>query len=154
MAELVTQEMIAEGMARAEKGACSPGDDRCYLLPDPLDEVRASCTPMGRCRIAGAPEGALWPTRGAIVGTSGSMGTPARGGCGARRGERTAPLLLNAEPGLRRQRLATRRADRGYTSVGSPASIDARGPGGSVAVGGSVSTGGFGLVVGLPARWP
>jgi hypothetical protein len=57
MAELVTQEMIAEGMVRAEKGACSPGDDRCYLLPDPLDEVRASCTPMGRCRIEGTRRG-------------------------------------------------------------------------------------------------
>ena len=57
MAELVTQEMIVEGTVRVEKGACSPGDDRCYPLPDPLDEVRASCTPKGRCRIGGARMG-------------------------------------------------------------------------------------------------
>ncbi len=28
----LTQEMIAEAMARAEKVACAPNDDRCYPL--------------------------------------------------------------------------------------------------------------------------
>ena len=57
MAELVNQEMIVEGLARAEKGACSPGDDRCYPLPHPLDEVSASCTPKGSSRIGGTQRG-------------------------------------------------------------------------------------------------
>ena len=47
----LTQEMIDEGMARAEKVACAPGDDRCYPFPDPLALARASCTPKGRCQI-------------------------------------------------------------------------------------------------------
>ena len=51
MADKLTQEMIEDGMARAEKVACRPGDDRCYVFPDPLDDVRASSTPRGRCRI-------------------------------------------------------------------------------------------------------
>jgi hypothetical protein len=33
MADKVTQELIEEGMARAEKVACRPGDDRCYPFP-------------------------------------------------------------------------------------------------------------------------
>jgi hypothetical protein len=32
MAEKVTQELIADAMARAENVACSPGDDRCERL--------------------------------------------------------------------------------------------------------------------------
>ena len=51
MAELVTQAMIEEGMARAEKVACSPGDSRCYAFPNRIEDVRASCTPKERCRI-------------------------------------------------------------------------------------------------------
>ena len=43
----LTEELIAEAMARAEKVACSPGDDRCSAFP---------CTPKGRCRVgAGTP---------------------------------------------------------------------------------------------------
>jgi hypothetical protein len=48
MADTLTQEMVADAMARAEKVACSPGDHRCDSFPDPLDEARASCTPKGR----------------------------------------------------------------------------------------------------------
>ena len=47
----LTQEMLAEGMARAEKVACSPGDDRCYPFRWGLEEARESCTPKGRCKI-------------------------------------------------------------------------------------------------------
>jgi hypothetical protein len=43
--------MIDEGMARAEKVACDPFDDRCYPFPDRLEAVRATCTPQGRCKI-------------------------------------------------------------------------------------------------------
>ena len=51
MSDKVTQEMIAEGMARAEQVACRPGDDRCYAFPNRLEDAQASCTPKGRCRL-------------------------------------------------------------------------------------------------------
>jgi hypothetical protein len=47
----LTEERIAEAMARAERVACRPGEGRCYALPDPVEHARASCTPKGRCRI-------------------------------------------------------------------------------------------------------
>ena len=50
-ADTLTQELIEDGMARAEEVACRPGDDRCSVFPDPLANVRASCTPKGRCRL-------------------------------------------------------------------------------------------------------
>ena len=46
----LTEELIAEGMARAERVACQ-GNARCFALPDPLAEVRKTCTPQGRCKI-------------------------------------------------------------------------------------------------------
>jgi hypothetical protein len=51
MTDALTDELIAEGIARAEKVACRPTDDRCYPLPYGLNEARASCTPKGRCKI-------------------------------------------------------------------------------------------------------
>ncbi len=63
MAENLTQEMIEEGMARAEKVACRPGDARCYPLPYGVEDARASCTPKGRCNVGG--------TRRVIVANSG-----------------------------------------------------------------------------------
>jgi hypothetical protein len=51
MPDKVTQEMIEEGMARAQKVACAPGNDRCYPFPDRIADVRASCTPKGCCRL-------------------------------------------------------------------------------------------------------
>ena len=59
----LTEEAIEEGMARAEQVACSPGNDRYYVFPDPVAEARASCTPKGRCRVRG--------TRRVIVANSG-----------------------------------------------------------------------------------
>ena len=50
-APVLTQEMLDEAMARAEKAACAPGDDRCYPLADPLHEAQQTCTPKGRCKI-------------------------------------------------------------------------------------------------------
>ena len=47
----LTDDLIAEAMTRAEKVACSPGNDRCYALPDPVPAARKSCTPKGRCCI-------------------------------------------------------------------------------------------------------
>jgi hypothetical protein len=51
MADKLTEELIAEGMARAEKVACRPDDHRCYPLPNRLEDAQASCTPTSRCRI-------------------------------------------------------------------------------------------------------
>jgi hypothetical protein len=53
MADKLTGEMIEDGMVRAEKVACRPGDDRCSVFPDPLEDVRASGSAQR------APEGAL-----------------------------------------------------------------------------------------------
>ena len=58
----LTEDRIAEAMARAEKVACRPGDARCYPFPDPVAAARASCTPKGRCRVGG--------TRRVIVASS------------------------------------------------------------------------------------
>ena len=46
-----TADLIAEGVARAERVACSPANDGCSALPDPVPEARKSCTPKGRCTI-------------------------------------------------------------------------------------------------------
>src|SRR3954452_25350116 len=51
MDDALTEEMIAEGMARAEKVACRPGDHRCYALPYDVESARQTCTPKGRCKI-------------------------------------------------------------------------------------------------------
>jgi hypothetical protein len=64
----LTEERIAEAMARAAKVACRPGDARCYPLPYGVVEARKTCTPKGRCLIgwivanAGrdSGEGRLW----------------------------------------------------------------------------------------------
>ena len=53
MADKLTQDMIAEGMARAEKVAWSPGHSRCFAFPDPLEAAQQTCTPQGRCTIGG-----------------------------------------------------------------------------------------------------
>jgi hypothetical protein len=66
MADRLTQDVIADGMARAEKVACRPGDDRCYPFPDRLEVAQASCSAQR------APEGSLsyWGTRRVIVANS------------------------------------------------------------------------------------
>ena len=51
IAEKLTQEMIDEGMARAEKVVCRPGDGRSYAFPDRLVDALATCTPKGRCKV-------------------------------------------------------------------------------------------------------
>jgi len=47
----LTQAMIEDGMARAKKVACSPGNSRCLPLPNRLEDAWASCTPKGRSRL-------------------------------------------------------------------------------------------------------
>jgi hypothetical protein len=46
----LTEEMISAAMAKADARVCV-GSDRCYAFPDRLEDVRASCTPKGRCRV-------------------------------------------------------------------------------------------------------
>jgi hypothetical protein len=46
----LTEEMITVAMAKADARVCV-GSDRCYAFPDRLDDVRASCTPKGRCKV-------------------------------------------------------------------------------------------------------
>jgi hypothetical protein len=53
MADKLTDELIAAGMARAERVACSQGNARCFARPDPLAEVRTTGTPKGRGVIGG-----------------------------------------------------------------------------------------------------
>ena len=47
----LTQVMIEEGMARAEKIACAPGDGRCDPFPNRIEGAQETCTAKGRCCI-------------------------------------------------------------------------------------------------------
>jgi hypothetical protein len=51
MSRELTEEQIAAAMARAEKVACAPGDQRCLPLPYDVDSARATCTSKGRCKV-------------------------------------------------------------------------------------------------------
>ena len=51
--------MGEEGIARAEKAACRPSDDRRSAFPDPLEDIQAGCTPKGRYPSTGWIDG--WP---------------------------------------------------------------------------------------------
>ena len=43
----ITDELIAEGMARADRVVCGDGVTRCYAFSHPVEEVEASRTPDG-----------------------------------------------------------------------------------------------------------
>jgi hypothetical protein len=47
MVDALTDEVIAEAMARAEKVACRPGDDRCYAFVNRLEAVSYRGHPKG-----------------------------------------------------------------------------------------------------------
>jgi hypothetical protein len=49
----LTEERIAEAIARAEKVACAPGDQRCWPFPYDVDSALTTCTPKGRCKVGG-----------------------------------------------------------------------------------------------------
>src|SRR5688572_26352028 len=83
----LTDELIAEAMARAETVECRPGDDRCYPFPDPVADARASCTPKGWCRI-GWIEGNTGRDSWDVCSTC----TLARVGCGVGQTEASCPL--------------------------------------------------------------
>jgi hypothetical protein len=42
MADMMTQELVADGTDRAETVACAPGDDRCYSFRGRIEDVQAS----------------------------------------------------------------------------------------------------------------
>ena len=46
----LTEELTAVTMARADQGVCA-GHNRCYAFLDPLEDVRETCTPKGRCKV-------------------------------------------------------------------------------------------------------
>ena len=48
----LTEELIAEAMAKADARVCV-GSDRCYPFPHPLEHARETCTPKGRCKVGG-----------------------------------------------------------------------------------------------------
>ena len=51
MPDTLTEQMIADAMARAEKLACAPGDTRCLPLPDDIQGAESTRTPKGRCKV-------------------------------------------------------------------------------------------------------
>jgi hypothetical protein len=51
MDDALTEDMIVEGKARAEKVACRSGDDRCSALPYDVTSAQQTCTPKCRCKI-------------------------------------------------------------------------------------------------------
>ena len=81
MADKLTEAMIAEGMARAEKAVCGSGHSRCFALPDPLAEARKTCNPKGQCKIGGARR-VIVAEAGGRVTTCGSICTLGRGDSG------------------------------------------------------------------------
>ena len=59
----LTEEMIIEAMAKADKRVCA-GSNRCYVLPHRLEDARASCTTEGTLQGRGHPKGhrqSGWP---------------------------------------------------------------------------------------------
>jgi hypothetical protein len=46
----LTEEMITAAMAQAESRVC-PGYSHCFALPHRLEDVRATCTAKGRCKV-------------------------------------------------------------------------------------------------------
>jgi hypothetical protein len=92
MAEKVTQDRTEEGMARAEKGACSPGDDRCSPSPTGSRMSRRAA-----CHRDDVGSGGSWPTANARAGTSGSISRLEKGGCSASRGE-VSYLVNQSDP--------------------------------------------------------
>jgi hypothetical protein len=46
----LTEELISAAIAKAEARVCV-GSDRCYAVPDRLEDARQICTPTGRCKV-------------------------------------------------------------------------------------------------------
>jgi hypothetical protein len=85
MADTLTEEVIAEAMARAEKVACRPGNQRCYAFPSPIEVARASRTPKEDRSQQRARE------LGRLARSAALRGHPARDDCGVERTEALVP---------------------------------------------------------------
>ena len=48
----LTEAMIAAALAKADRRVCIRSD-RCFALPDRLEDALATCTPKGRCKVGG-----------------------------------------------------------------------------------------------------
>ena len=48
----LTEAMIAAAMAKADARVCV-GSDRCYAIPDRLEDARLTYTLKGRCTVGG-----------------------------------------------------------------------------------------------------
>jgi hypothetical protein len=46
----LTEEKITAAMAKADARVCV-GSDRCFALPDRLEDARETCTLKGRCKV-------------------------------------------------------------------------------------------------------
>jgi hypothetical protein len=46
----LTDELITAAMAKADARVCV-GSDRCYAVPDRLQDARQTWTPKGRCNV-------------------------------------------------------------------------------------------------------
>jgi hypothetical protein len=46
----LTEEKITAAMAKADARVCV-GSDRCFALPDRLEDARETCTLKGQCKV-------------------------------------------------------------------------------------------------------
>jgi hypothetical protein len=51
LAPILSDEVIAEAMSRAERELCAPGDPRCYGFPYAVEDALGTMTPDGWCRV-------------------------------------------------------------------------------------------------------
>jgi len=53
MVPKLTKAMIETAIRKAAARVCVPGDHRCYAFPSDTESAHQSCTPKGRCKVAG-----------------------------------------------------------------------------------------------------
>ena len=70
---------------------CPPRGSASAAWPGRAMRTSRRASPKGAA-TSGVPEGSSWPTAAAIVGATGSMGRPAKGGCDGRHDEPSHPL--------------------------------------------------------------
>ncbi len=114
----LTQAMIEDGMARAEKVAGRPTEDRCYQCPDRLEAAWTICTPQGRCKIgwiASSGGRDSWDMWSDVNAGEGRLQW-----CQKRRGN--IPLRSHRDPAEREEVAlrAAQRPQRPHLNVGNP----------------------------------
>lgn len=50
----LTQDMLTAAIERAEKALWVVANQRCFIVPTPLDDARKTCDRRGRCEIVWA----------------------------------------------------------------------------------------------------